>query len=58
VIVNKEFRHGYFSDFEGALEEYNLTPEERDSLKTLNRQEIEDFASRLDSVITESKWIT
>ena len=56
AVIDSEFRETLFSNPEQALEDYNLTDDEKESLKNLKREDLEDFSTKLDSRITKRAW--
>ncbi len=55
AVMDEEFRKLLFSDPEKALEGYDLTPQEKKLLRSLDPEEVSDFAGKLDERITKVK---
>jgi hypothetical protein len=55
AVMDEEFRKLLFSDPEKALEGYDLTPQEKKLLLSLDPEEVADFAGKLDERITKVK---
>ena len=55
AVMDEEFRKLLFSDPEKALEGYDLTPQEKKFLLSLDPDEVADFAGKLDERITKVK---
>ena len=56
AVTDPEFRKTLFSNPEQALEDYNLTDDEKEALKNLKQEDLEDFSTKLDSRITKRAW--
>jgi len=56
AVTDADFRETLFSNPEQALEDYNLTDDEREALKNLKQEDLEDFSTKLDSRITKRAW--
>lgn len=56
AVVDAEFRELLFSNPSQALQGYSLTDDEVDALKNLKQEDLEDFATKLDSRITKRAW--
>lgn len=56
AVIDAEFRETLFSNPEQALEDYNLTDDEKEALKNLKQEDLEDFSTKLDSRITKRAW--
>ncbi len=57
AVADQAFRDQLFKEPAAALAEYDLTGEEQEALSTLNQQELEEFAGRLDDRITKGRWL-
>ena len=56
AVTDAEFRETLFSNPVQALEDYNLTDDEKEALKNLKQEDLEDFSTKLDSRITKRAW--
>jgi hypothetical protein len=56
AVTDAEFRALLFSSPEQALEGYNLADDEKEALKNLKQEDLEDFSTKLDSRITKRAW--
>jgi hypothetical protein len=56
AVTDPEFRDLLFSDPDQALTGYDLTEEERQAILAMESKHVEDFAGKLDSRITKSKF--
>ena len=55
AVTDSEFRTLLFSNPEQALTGYNLTDEEKQALKEMKKEDLEEFGGKLDKRITKSK---
>jgi hypothetical protein len=55
AVTDSKFRALLLTDPEKALEEYDLTEEEKESLQKIKKDDLEDFSGKLDDRITKSK---
>jgi len=56
AVTDADFCETLFSNPEQALEDYNLTDDEKEALKNLKQEDLEDFSTKLDSRITKRAW--
>jgi hypothetical protein len=56
AVTDAEFRGLLLSSPEQALEGYDLTDHEKEALKKLKQEDLEDFSTKLDSRITKRAW--
>ena len=56
AVTDAEFRKALFSNPEQALQGYDLTEDDKEALKNLKQEDLEDFATKLDSRITKRAW--
>jgi len=56
AVTDEEFRKLLFSNPEQALAGYDLANEEKEALKNLKPEDLEDFSTKLDSRITKRAW--
>ena len=56
AVTDAEFRKTLFSDPEQALQGYDLTEDDKEALKHLKQEDLEDFSTKLDSRITKRAW--
>jgi hypothetical protein len=56
AVTDAEFRSLLFSNPEQALQDYDLSGDEIEALKNLKQEDLEDFATKLDSRITKRAW--
>lgn len=56
AVTDAEFRELLFSSPEQALEGYDLAAAEKEALKNLKQEDLEDFSTKLDSRITKRAW--
>jgi hypothetical protein len=55
AVTDSKFRELLLANPEQALEEYDLTDEEKESLLKIRKEDLEDFSGKLDDRITKSK---
>lgn len=55
AVMDEAFRELLFNDPDQALKGYDLTPEEKALLRDLDREEMAQFAGKLDERITKIK---
>ncbi len=55
AVTDSKFREQLFSDPEAALAEYDLSEAEKDALRKIKKEDLEDFGGKLDDRITKSK---
>ena len=56
AVTDAEFRKTLFSDPEQAFQGYDLTEDDKEALKNLKQEDLEDFSTKLDSRITKRAW--
>jgi len=56
AVTDAEFRELLFSSPEQALKGYDLAADEKEALKNLKQEDLEDFSTKLDSRITKRAW--
>lgn len=56
AVTDAEFRTLLFSNPDQALQGYDLSDDEVEALKSLKREDLEDFSTKLDSRITKRAW--
>lgn len=55
AVTDSEFRALLFSNADEALKGYDLTAEEKQALKEMKKEDLEEFGGKLDKRITKSK---
>jgi len=55
LITDEKFRKAFFENPNEALEEYDLTDEEREALLKTKEEDVEGFSRKLDNRITKIK---
>jgi hypothetical protein len=56
AVIDPEFRETLFSNPEQALQGYDLTEDDKEALKNLKQEDLEEFSTKLDSRITKRAW--
>ncbi len=56
AVTDADFRETLFSNPEQALQGYDLTEDDKEALKNLKQEDLEDFSTKLDSRITKRAW--
>ena len=56
AVTDAEFRKTLFSNPEQVLQGYELEDDEKEALKNLKQEDLEDFSTKLDSRITKRAW--
>lgn len=56
AVTDADFRETLFSNPEQALQGYDLTEDDKEALKNLKQEDLEEFSTKLDSRITKRAW--
>jgi len=55
AVTDSKFREQLFANPDAVFGEYNLTEEEKDALRKIKQEDLEEFWRKLDKRITKSK---